>query len=137
MAVFRTADEQISIQSGCDLIDVTSNHRPDTSWRYTDKAGHVHQWHTKDGQPAKAYDASQSHTTPTLKWVKDGVGYYEDGEPYDIGHNECSQCAEHIEPRFTADTERQMIAGLRWFKINGEHVSGEAYAAAIEAARHK
>lgn len=110
----------------CDLLDVTSLHRPDPSWRYMDRAGHEHRWWT-EGKPAEGYSPSKSYDTPTLIWVKDGVGYYEDGEPYDIGHCECRQCGEHIEPRNTADTNTQYIAGLKHCSIDGIEVDIETF----------
>lgn len=110
-----------------DRIDVTSNHRPDTSWRFTDAAGHEHQWFA-DGTPASGYVPSAKHSTPTLKWVKDGEAYWpDDDEPHDVGHNECIQCGEHIEPRYTADTNSQYIAGPKYCYINDEPVSLEEF----------
>lgn len=113
-------------EAGCELIDVTSMSRPDTSWHDTDVNGHEHQWFT-GGAPAQAYSPSALYELPTLRWVVDGTQYYEDGEPYEVGHYECNECGEHVTPRSTADTNTQYIPGLRWCRINGEHVSEEEF----------
>jgi hypothetical protein len=108
------------------MMDVTSIHRPDTDWSLVDSHGHGHRWHA-DGVAVTSYDPRKHYDVPSLLWVKDGVAYYEDGEPYDVGHHECRQCGEHVEPRYTADTEQQMVAGLRWYRINGQPVSPEEF----------
>jgi len=113
-------------EAGADMIEVTSQHRPDTNWRVVDAQGHEHRWYV-DGKPAVSYNPSAKHETPTLVDVHDGWGYWEDGERYAIHHYECRQCGEHIEPRYTADTNRQYIPGLRWCRINGESVSKEEF----------
>lgn len=110
-----------------DMIDVTSMHRPDTSWRFVDAIGHEHRWHV-DGKPAVSYNPSARYDTPTLVWVKDGEEYWEDDdEPHAVGHLECRQCGERIEPRYTADSTTQHIAGLAHYRINGESVSREEF----------
>lgn len=111
-------------ESSCDIVEVTSNHRPDTSWIAVDAQGHEHRWYIGD-KPAESYSPNAGYTTPTLVWVKDGEAFYEDDdEPHDVGHFECKLCVERIEsPRFTADTTRQYMAGLRHFSINGQPVS--------------
>lgn len=120
-------------ETGCEMLDVTSLHRPDTTWRQVDKSGHVHQWYV-DGSPAQSYDPAKQYTTPTLVWVKDGEQWYDDDdEPHEIGHLECSQCGEHIVPRSTADTETRYIPGLRWCRINGESVSKDEFEARLKA----
>jgi hypothetical protein len=115
-----------SFESGCDMLDVTSVHRPDTNWRKVDARGHEHQWFV-GGKPAASYNPSTKHELPTLVWVHDDWGYYEDGERYEIGHYECRECGEHVEPAYTADQWQQHIPGLRWFRINGEPVSKEEF----------
>jgi hypothetical protein len=132
MATIRTANGDV-FEAGCEPIDVTSLHRPDTSWTFTDKRGHVHRWYT-DGQPADDYRPTVSYDTPTLIWIKDGEEWWEDSdEPHDVGHTECRQCGERIEPGYTADTCRQFIAGLRWFTINDQPVSAEEFRRRYEA----
>lgn len=113
-------------EAGCELVDVTSMSRPDTSWRETDANGHVHQWFS-DGNPAATYRPDGRYDLPTLVWVRDDVGYYEDGTEYEIGHHECRICGAHVKPRSTADTNTQYIPGLRWCRINGENVSEEEF----------
>jgi hypothetical protein len=109
-----------------DLIEVTSMHRPDVSWHLIDIGGHEHCWYD-DSKPATVYNPTTHYTTPTLVWVHDGTGYYEDGEPYEIGHHQCQQCGQHITPRYTADDCTQMIPGMRSYRIDGEYVSPEEF----------
>ena len=122
--MIRLRDEEFSIE--CGMLDVTSLHRPDTSWRVVDAQGHEHRWYVA-GLPAGGYAPDKKHETPTLVDVFDGWGYYEDGERYAISHQECRQCGEHIKPAFTADTSREFIPGLRRFFINGKPVTKEDF----------
>lgn len=117
-----------------DLIDVTSLHRPDVGWRHVDAAGHEHRWFT-EGRPAESYRGGAKYDVPSLVWVKDGVAYDEDGEPYNVGHNECRICGEHVEPHYTADTHTVYMAGLARFTINGEPVGREEFERRLEAAK--
>lgn len=118
-----------------DLIDVTSMHRPDTSWRFVDAVGHEHRWHV-NGKPAESYNPSARYETTTLLWVKDGEEYWEDDdEPHAVGHTECRQCGEHIEPRYTADTTTQHIPGIAHYRINGESVPKEEFERRYATAR--
>lgn len=128
----------VRFESGCDLVEVTSLHRPDTGWRVTDTQGHEHQWYVEGGGPdgshiaASRYSPSLPYITPTLIWVKDGEEYWEDDdEPHDVGHLECRQCGWTIKPRYTADDCVQMIPGLRWFRINGQPVSEAEFRARL------
>lgn len=125
-----------TLETGCDLLDVTSLHRPDTAWRFVDAHGHDHRWYVDGGGPggehisASGYSPQLRYITPTLIWVKDGEEYWEDdAEPDAVGHLECAQCGERIAPAYCADTTRQFIAGLRWFRINGRLVSREEFEA--------
>lgn len=123
-------------ESRRDLIDATSNHRPDTSWHLIDRSGHSHQWFV-NGEPARSYSPSLTYDTPSLKWVFDRWGYWEDGERYAIGHHECRECGEHIERGFTADTTTQYVAGLLHCSINGEPVSCDEFERRLkDAQRH-
>jgi hypothetical protein len=117
---------------GCDMVDVTSSNRPDTAWRHTDARGHEHRWYA-NGRPAESYNPSAEHSLPSLVWVVDGIGSFEDGEPYEIGHYQCAQCGEHVQPRRTADTVQQFAPGLRWYRINGESVSKDEFMARFKA----
>ena len=134
MSVYRTPSGD-RFEYGCDMIDVTSLHRPDISWAITDANGHVHRWHTK-GQPATDYSPSETYDTPTLVWVKDGEEYWDgDDEPHDVGHLECKACGAHVEPGYTADAFVQHVPGLRWCRINGEPVTPEEFQSRWEAER--
>lgn len=129
-----------TFEQHCDLIDVTSMHRPDTSWIHIDAHGHTHQWHQMDSGggdlgPASTYSAARHYFTPTLIWVKDGESWYEDSdEPHDVGHIECKECGEHVTPGYTADSCTQKIPGIRSFRINGESVTVEEFKVRYAAA---
>jgi hypothetical protein len=111
-------------------IDVTCLHRPDDAWAFTDAAGHEHRWHF-DGKPG-TYRPQAKADVPTLKWVRTGTGYYEDGEPYAIGHHECRECGEHVTPQHTADSHRQYVPGLRYYSIDGQSVDEATFRAEAE-----
>lgn len=113
------------------MVEATSNHRPDTSWVFIDAAGHEHRWFL-NGQPATTYSPLEHYDTPSLITIKDGVGYWDDGEPYDIVHRECRKCGEIIEPAYTADTSRVMVPGIARYYINGESVSESAFKQRVE-----
>ena len=119
----------------CDKVDVTSVCRPDTGWKFVDPANHTHVWFNGD-QPATGYQPGLSYTVPTIKWVKDGVGYFEDGEEYGIGHYECKECGFHVKPGNTADTHRQYMPGLKHFTIDGETVSEPEFMRQLEEAQN-
>lgn len=120
----------------CDMVEATSSHRPDESWRFKDPSGHEHSWYDGD-VPAKSYSPRRKYSTPTLRWVKDGVGYYPDGTEYEIGHHECVQCGVHIEPRFTSDTCTQYVPGLRHCTIDGRPVTEDEFKREFVAAGGK
>lgn len=120
----------------CDPIEVTSWHRPDTNWLYVDKAGHRHVWHM-DGKEANKYDPAKRYEVPSLKWVFERWGYYEDGSRYEIGHHECVQCGEHIEPAYTADTTKQYVPGMRRYYIDDKPVDPKTFQQEWEIERAK
>lgn len=126
MTTMRTGDGR-TFEHGQDIVDVTSLHRPDTQWSLVDKQGHKHEWYD-DGKRANQYNPSAHYDTPSLIWVKDGEEYYEgDNEPHDVGHYECQKCGEPVERGYTADTFKQYIAVMQWYRINGEWVSPEEF----------
>lgn len=119
-------------------IDVTMLHRPDTDWVTVDRHGHEHRWFIR-GQPATSYDPSAHYDTPSLVWVKDGEeGYPDDDEPHDVGHHECRQCGQRIEPGYTADSMRRFIPGLATYYLDGESVTQPEFEQAVREvmARH-
>jgi hypothetical protein len=120
----------------CDEIDVTSMSRPDTSWNFRDKAGHIHCWHSPSG-PADHYDHRERYDVPTLVYVVDSQWIDEFGYECESGHSECKQCGEHITPRRMADTHRQTIPGFRHYVIDGESVSPEEFAAKVAEAQRQ
>lgn len=118
---------------GCEMLDVSSMHRPDTAWKHVDAQGHEHRWYV-DAVPATSYNPMDHYETPTLVWVKDGEEYWEDDdEPHEVGHYECAQCGERITPAYTADTWAQYMPGLRWHRINGTPVSPDEFTRRLEA----
>jgi len=121
----------------CEPIDVTSMHRPDTSWRFVDAHGHEHRWFV-GGKPADQYSPTLTYETPTLVWIKDGDEYWDDDdEPHPVGHLECIECGEHIAPRYTADSYTQYIPGPKSCRINGERVGEEEFMRRVEEARKR
>jgi hypothetical protein len=121
-------------ESTCDMMDVTSNNRPDTSWRDTDANGHAHQWYV-DGRPATNYRPEFKYETPTLVWVRDGVYYDDEGEPHDFGHTECAICHERVTARFTADANTVYMPGIRRYSINGQMVTEDEFRRRFQEAR--
>lgn len=113
---------------GSDRIEVTGLRRPDEGWVYVDPAGHEHRWQfTLNGVVLNRYDPRANATVPTVRRVVDGLGYWEDGESYEISHDECAQCGALVEPRSKADDTRRFIQGLRYYSIDGEPVSEDAF----------
>lgn len=131
MATIRAGDDVF--ESYCDLVEVTSSHRPDTSWRFVDASGHEHRWFA-DGKPAEQYRPIAKHDVPSTVSVFDGWGYWEDGERYAITHLECSQCGARVEPGYRPDDTTQYIQGLRHFTVNGERVTREQFEARAKQA---
>lgn len=118
----------------CDLIETTGISRPDTSWKFVDSHGHTHTWHQVMGGP---YGLQISYYTPTLVWVKDGEEWWEyDDEPHAVGHLECKQCGDHVKPGYCADTNRQYMAGLKHFLIDGESVSEHEFRRRLQEAQN-
>lgn len=110
-------------ESGCDMLEVTSLHRPNLSWHLIDDEGHGHRW-----LPAGNYNPTIKYEVPSLVWVKDGEEYWEDDdEPHDVGHHECRLCGQRIEPGYCPDSSEQYISGLRWYRVDGRSVSREEF----------
>lgn len=105
-----------------DSIDVTSNHRPDISWKFVDSAGHEHRWFV-DKRPAVAYHPQAKYTVPSVKWVKTGIGYYEDNTKYDVGVYKCKKCREEVTPGYTADQMEVYIAGMIHYHLRDREIS--------------
>lgn len=109
-----------------DLINVSSNHRPDENWKFTDSQGHIHHWVDENGITGK-YRPERHYSVPTAKWIVDGIEYFPDGSPYEVGHYECLECGETIEPRYKTDTVDQYITGMTHYYIDGREVSEEEF----------
>jgi len=101
-----------------DLLEVTSLHRPDPTWQYTDAAGHVHQWHT--GRiVATSYRPDVHYHIPTLVLIVDVPAT----EEYPAAtHHECRQCGETIEPGYRADDHTQYIGGTMRYYVDDRPV---------------
>jgi hypothetical protein len=125
------AERKPNFETHCDPIDVTSIHRPNTGWTFTDTKGHTHRWHFEgDGEikPATEYNPRLSYFVPTIHFVQDGVRYYEDDdEPTPYGHYECNECGARVEPGYCADACRTYIPGLIYYKIDGRPVTKEEF----------
>lgn len=120
-------DDDVVLECHRDMIDVTSNHRPDIAWIFTDSNGHVHRWYDDNDKPSTVYRPIVSYSVPSIKWVKDGIGYYPDGSEYEIGHYECILCGETVDPGYTADTVTQYVPGLTHYLVNGQAVSRDEF----------
>lgn len=95
------------------MIEVTSLHRPDMDWLFTDDAGHEHRWfHGKVPGHTRGYSPRVAYTLPTLIEVKDPSVYDEDGEEIPCSHYECKVCRETIEPGYCPDKTDQYIEGI-------------------------
>lgn len=114
------------------LVEVTSNHRPNEQWSFTDAAGHVHQWEWPGG--GRTYRPEEHASVPTVRWVKTGTGYWEDGDEYDVGEHRCVQCEAVVQPGYCADSTAHYIAGLKRCYIDDRSVSVEEFEREAKAA---
>jgi hypothetical protein len=117
-----------------EMIDVTSLSRPDTSWRFVDAAGHVHQWFVGD-RPAERYDPSASYVLPTLHAVETGRWFDEEGEEHVDEEYRCVQCEAVVVPRTRADDTQMFIPGMARCFIDGVRVTKEEFDAAVKEAK--
>lgn len=118
--------------------DVSSIHRPDMSWSFTDAAGHEHVWFLGDKSAYNVmYRPDAQYHTPTLVSIFDGWDYWDDGERTARTHLECKQCGEHIEPGYRSDDTRQYIGGIRSCYVDGESVSREEFERRLDEAMAK
>ena len=115
-------------------VEVTSLHRPDTSWRFVDKAGHEHRWWEGLGL-AIQYRPTSQYYVDTVKKVVDGWYYDEDGEPFARWHYECDQCGDKVEPGYCADTHTQYIPGIKRCYINDVLVTPEEFERRLKEAQ--
>jgi hypothetical protein len=138
MPVLHLGETEFRIER--EMVDVTSMRRPDTSWVSVDAAQHVHCWYEQVkgglhrwGRIADTYRPEQAYHTPTLRWVKDGETMYEDDdEPVAYGHFECVMCGARVEPRYTADSHTQYIAGIAAYFINDQPVTKDTFTKRLE-----
>lgn len=117
-------ERQFHIES--EPLDVTSLHRPDPAWHFTDPSGHEHRWHV-NGQPASGYRPSDRYEIPTTRVVQDEPYTDEYGDEVHPSHLECLQCRATVNPGYTADTTRQYVAGLQRCFVDGVEVSREEF----------
>jgi len=89
-----------------DIIDVTPLLEPDPEWFFQDRAGHQHRW--IDGG------------LPSLRWIIE----VEAGEEMpEVGHYECRECGEKIEPLMRVPIFRSFAPGLVHCSIDGRPVA--------------
>jgi hypothetical protein len=131
MSIVRTADHTFRVES--DLVDVTSMHRPDPSWLFTDANGHTHRWFLGD-KPAVNYSPSDRYTLPSLSWVEDPPTFTEDGDEIPQGHYVCAACGETIRPGYTADDTQQFMPGLKRYYLDDRPVSEPVFMEAAKSA---
>lgn len=105
-----------TIEARTDMLDTTTmGPVPDRSWRYVDRAGHVHEW------DAAGYLTLAWVTTGEPAWC-DECG---DWEPAP-GRYECLLCAEPIEPgSFSSPAFRTYTPGRTEYLLNGSPVDPE------------
>lgn len=113
-----------------DMIDVTSLHRPDPAWTFTDPNGHLHQWHDADGI-AKDYNPTTRYFVPTIVKV---VDYPATDDYPEVFHYECKECRAVVEPGYRADEFSQKITGLAHYYIDDEPVSKDEFLSRAKAA---
>jgi len=110
-----------SISISRPAMDVTSIHRPDTSWHIIDQAGHEHRWYDTSGV-AKDYSPLQSYHVPTIEWIT----VHEATDEYpEEGYYECIQCGEKIKPAYCPDQVNQYILGELQYYIDGKSATKE------------
>lgn len=127
------SETQHTLEIFRDLIDVTSNHRPDTNWTFTDSHGHIHCWHYfSDGKVATSYKPDREYFIPSIEWVKTGVDFYEDGSQFFTGHYQCIKCHDVVIPKYTSDTVQRYVAGMTHYLCDGKRVSPEEFIALLE-----
>jgi hypothetical protein len=83
-----------------ELIDVTSKHRPNPTWRFMDMAGHAFRWHDSKG-PARDYEPTEEYHVPGTRLITAGEA--------SLYRLECVVCAATIEPGYTADSQPRFI----------------------------
>lgn len=98
------------------MIDASVMSAPDPNWKQVDRNGHVHVWH---------FDAEGRASTPTLKFVRTGSWFSEDGEEYPEGHRVCLLCEELVVPEVRV--ERRSVPGITRYRIDGQDVRKEEF----------
>src|SRR5688572_13871401 len=104
-----------------DQLDVTSLHRPDLSWRFTDHSGHEHMWWDRDG-PAEKYTPTQGYLVPTITWLQTSPAT--DDYP-EVGYYICTECGDKVHPGYCSDSISQFIPGPTHFYVDGLEVKRE------------
>ena len=96
-------------------------HRPDTTWRYIDPAGHHHQWEWPAGQRDQSQQQASLPTCTVMQTVE-----YIEGEEFRNVRYECSLCHAPIEPGRVQATTR------RTFWVDGNGVTEAEFRARME-----
>lgn len=75
--------------------------KPDHNWKFVDGEGHLHAW--------------VKNELPTLEWM---VDVPECGDYPEIGHYECKQCREEVEPKTVSDCTRRHVPGYTEYALH-------------------
>ena len=126
-----------TFEAWADMIDVTSLHRPDLSWKFIDPSGHHHRWSspTELAVAPDSYRGDITYSVKSVEWVRDPSIFTEEGEEIFQGHFECIACRFHIEPGYTADNTTQYMTGMRHYRIDGRSVSPEEFKKELDKSR--
>ena len=98
------------------VLDASLMRAPDPDWKQVDRNGHTHVWQ---------FDAEGRASTPTLKFVRTGSWFSEDGEEYPEGYRACVLCEELVIP--AVRVERRNVPGITRYRIDGQDVSPEEF----------
>jgi len=102
-------------------IGVTSNHRPDIGWRFTDRAGHEHRWWDKKG-PAESYRPTERYSVPSIDWIQTATAT--DDYP-EQGYYVCRECPDRVRPGYCPDSISQFIPGPARYYVNDREATKE------------
>lgn len=105
-----------------ELIEVTSLHEKDPTWRVTDEQGHEHRWHIPYG--ADDWQKQNLWRLPTVRAVHFTFYYPDGGTGYGV-HYYCKRCGERIHPGYRASPYRRYLAGPRHFSLGGEEIDSQ------------
>lgn len=114
-------------------INVTTLYEPDPSWRFTDTAGHFHQWHNRKG-PADRYHVTEQYFIPTLRYI---IEVEATDEYPETGHYACQFCGERVRPGYEHGAYRRFLQGVVEYFIDDERVTQEEFERQLALAREQ